>query len=295
METAKRSKVLDLFLLMRMVRWYNIGLIVIAQYLVACFVFYNKSSLQILLYDYKLHLLVAANAFAVAGAFIINGFYDVDKDLVNNPRSVIFQKFLGQNVLLNVYAALNVCSILLAGLASWHIFIYFASLVLGFWFYSHKLQKIAFVREVSAALLAISGIVAVWLYFNEMHLGFLLYVGSLTVLLFTREVVKDLMGNRGNAIFGYQTLVIVQGESQAKRGLMLVNMLLCLGFVIGFFIWVKAMGYFSGISAFSLIVAMVLSIACYASKNREFYRVADSLLKMAIVVHVLSLFYLGLV
>ena len=103
-----------------------------------------------------------------------------------------------------------------------------------------------------------------------------------------------LQQNIGNAIFGYRTMVLVTGENFAKRWLVLVNMLLCIAFVFGFVIWVKDMGYFSAITAFSLITSLIVSIACFMSKNQDFYRVADSLLKAAIVVHVLSLFYLGM-
>jgi 4-hydroxybenzoate polyprenyltransferase len=288
MPESGRNTLYKILLLLRAVRWYNIALLVISQYIIALFVFGEAQDFYSLLAYRKLHLIILSTSFAVAGAFLINSFYDVDKDLVNNPRNVVFRRLLGQEFLLNTYAAFNVLAILAALLASVKVFLFVSGLVFLFWFYSHKLQKIPLVREVSASLLAVAPLVAVWLHFAEMHYGMLLYMLSLLVLEFTREVVKDLEGNSGNIIFGYTTVVVAAGTSFAKSWLFLLNLLFLSLWVLGSLNFMYAWGYYSSISLFSVIVAQIVSLLLRLSKDSKIYAICDSLLKAAIVIHLLS-------
>lgn len=275
-------------LLLRVVRWYNVTLLVLAQYVIAFFVFGEASDWLGLLTDRKLHLIVLSTSLAVAGAFLINAFYDVDKDLVNRPRSVVFSRLLGQEFLLNTYAAFNVMAVLLAMLASIKVFLFVGGLVFLFWFYSHKLQKLPLVREISAGLLAIAPLVAVWLHFATMHYGMLIYLASLLVLEFTREVVKDLEGNKGNIIFGYSTVVVATGSRFTRRWLFVFNLLCLLLWLAGALNFLQGWGYYSSISLFSLLVSLFISLALRFAGSESFYAIADSLLKAAIVIHLLS-------
>lgn len=289
MNGPKKGPAINTILLLSAVRWYNIGLLGLSQYLIAYFVFSHGSNLWHFLADVKLHLIVLSTSCAVAGAFIINSFYDVDKDLINKPGSVVFNRLLGQNFLLNVYAFLNIVCIFLGLIASVKVFFFCAGLVAAFWFYSHKLQKIPLIREISATLLAIAPMVAVWLHYFTMHYGLLIYLGSLAIVGFTREVVKDLEGNKGNIIFGYKTIVVVAGQELIKRWLVVTNVVLALLFVAGFLIFVKKWDYYSVITAFSISAALLVSFSCMVTKNSRYYFVADSLLKATIVIHITSL------
>lgn len=274
---------------MRIVRWYNIGLIVLAQYLIALFVFTPDQNLAVLAKDIKLHCLIFGTSFAISAGFIINSFYDLGKDLINKPRSVVFSRLLGKEQLLNFYVILNVMALLMMMYGSFKIFVYGAFLVFMFWFYSHKIQKFPLWREITASLLAVAPMFAVWLHYGYMHYGMIIYLGSLLIVGFTREVVKDLEGHKGNIIFGYQTVVVAAGQSFTKKWLVMVNFLLNLAFLFGFIVFVKHFNYFSLISGFSLFTVLVISVILLFKKNENFNFVADNLLKMTIVIHLLSL------
>ncbi|MBL7813171.1 MAG: UbiA family prenyltransferase [Bacteroidetes bacterium] len=292
MSSRIRSLTYNLILLLRVVRWYNLGLLVLSQYLLARFVFQSHLDILDFLLHPKLHLLIFATSFAVAGAFIINSFYDVDKDLVNHSRQVVFNRLLGQDFLLNVYAGLNVISLFLALLASTKVFVFCAVLIFLFWFYSHKLQKMPLLREVSASLLATAPLFAVWLHYATYHFGVLLYMGSLLVLGFTREVVKDLEGNKGNIIFGYTTVVVAAGSVFTRRWLVAINLLLTSAWLVGFLTFIPRLEYFSAVSGFSIITSLLVSFICLFPSETErsaVYSIADTLLKVAIVIHLLSL------
>jgi 4-hydroxybenzoate polyprenyltransferase len=166
--------------------------------------------------------------------------------------------------------------------------LFVSGLVFLFWFYSHKLQKIPVFREISASVLALAPLIAVWLHFATMHYGMVIYLGSLFLLEFTREVVKDLEGNKGNIIFGYKTVVVAAGSDFAKNWLFLFN-LLCAGlWVTGSLNFPHHWGYYSSISLFSVLASQAISLTLRFSRNESFYPIADTLLKTAIVIHLLS-------
>ncbi len=296
MKGPKVGPFVNILLLLRAIRWYNIGLLGLSQYLIAFYVFNLHENAYLFLSDYKLHFIVLSTTCAVAGAFIINGFYDVDKDLINRPESVVFSRLLSQNYLLNTYVILNVFSVGFALFASYKVFIFSTILTFLFWFYSHKLQKIPVIRELTASLLAISPIIAVWLHYLNMHYGLLIYICSLLVVGFTREVVKDLNGNKGNIIFGYKTVVVAAGKKFTRQWLFSICLLSATAFFFGTTLFYPHLNYFTLISGFSLATALVVSLACLLSKDETFYFIADSFLKVAIVIHIASLVaipYLG--
>jgi 4-hydroxybenzoate polyprenyltransferase len=102
----RKKHITRFLLLLGIVRWYNLALIAASQYLLFWLTF-SDHQLSKVFYDVKLHCIVAASLFSVAAAFIINAFYDVDKDLVNKPKQVVIGKLLGESSLLNLYVVLN--------------------------------------------------------------------------------------------------------------------------------------------------------------------------------------------
>ena len=71
----KRRALLKLLGLFSAVRGYNIAMVCVAQYLASVFVL-SKQSWREVLSDTHLLMLVIAGALAIAGGYIINGFYD---------------------------------------------------------------------------------------------------------------------------------------------------------------------------------------------------------------------------
>ena len=84
---SRRQKLffLKLFSLFSVVRGYNILIIVIAQYLAAIYIMAPHLPARKVLFDPNLLMLVLASAAAIAGGYIINNFYDREKDLINRP------------------------------------------------------------------------------------------------------------------------------------------------------------------------------------------------------------------
>jgi len=212
----RNSFYLKIIALLSTVRWKNILVTVFAQYLAFLFAFNTKDDLWNSLVETKVHLIIAATAFILAGGYIINNFYDLEKDLINRPHRTRFQNLISDGFKLKFYLVLNTIGLLIAFIASWRIFIFF--LIYGFllWFYSHKLSKIVFVREMTACFLSVLAFFSLALYFKMIVMSFVLYGASLFFALFARELYKDIIWLKGDVVNGYQSIASIKGIQFSK-------------------------------------------------------------------------------
>lgn len=212
----RNSFYLKIISLLSTVRWKNILVTVFAQYLAFLFAFNTKDDLWNSLVETKVHLIIAATAFILAGGYIINNFYDLEKDIINRPHRTRFQNLISDGFKLKFYLVLNTIGLLIAFIASWRIFIFF--LIYGFllWFYSHKLSKIVFVREMTACFLSVLAFFSLALYFKMVAMSFVLYGASLFFALFARELYKDIIWLKGDVVNGYQSIASIKGIQFSK-------------------------------------------------------------------------------
>lgn len=212
----RNSFYLKIIALLSTVRWKNILVTVFAQYLAFLFAFNTKDDFWNSLVETKVHLIIAATAFILAGGYIINNFYDLEKDLINRPHRTRFQNLISDGFKLKFYLVLNTIGLLIAFIASWRIFIFF--LIYGFllWFYSHKLSKIVFVREMTACFLSVLAFFSLALYFKMIVMSFVLYGASLFFALFARELYKDIIWLKGDVVNGYQSIASMKGIQFSK-------------------------------------------------------------------------------
>ena len=205
------------------IRWYNLLLLGISQYLLSAYILLvkngsdKKMAFWQFLTDTTVHSMAIATLFTVAAIFIINSFYDLDKDWVNKSNMALMSRAVGTGQLANMYIIFNTLGLLFAFFASSKVAVYFVLFQFFGWFYSHKMQKIAVLRELSASLLTIAPLLAIWIHFSleVPQLGWY-FLGLITVL-FVKDIMKDLAGDRGNLIFGYKTVSIVAGQEGSKR------------------------------------------------------------------------------
>lgn len=210
---------------MSIIRWYNILLTVTAQYLAAIITLNHKQSVWITLQDPKLHLIVLATIFVIAGGFIINSFYDLEKDLINRPKQTVFDRLISKKFCLNFYILLNVIGLLTAFLDSFNIFVFFSTFAFGLWFYSHKLQKLAVIGEISASLLTVASFFSIGLYYQHFRLIYFVYGSWVMCLIFGRELIKGIESIKGDALFGYDSIPLQLGLNRTRKLLYAVGIL----------------------------------------------------------------------
>src|SRR5690606_22490509 len=112
-----------------MVRWYNIFFLALAQYLAVVFILNAHHDWWETITNPNLHLIVFASLFSVAGGYLINNFYDLEKDLINRPNKTVFEKIVKQSTSLRLYFLFNVIGALLALLVSFHVFLFFSGFI----------------------------------------------------------------------------------------------------------------------------------------------------------------------
>lgn len=283
---------IKLLLLLRVIRWYNVLALLMAQLLVAWVVF-AEGQWRPLLVDSKLLLMVVSSAFTVAAAFLINAFYDKDKDLVNNPNQVIMGRLMRQGPLMNVYVLFVLLAVLTSFWASLKIGIFFLVYNVLCWFYSHKLQKLPWLREFSATLLTLSPLFAVWFHYGQWHWGFAYYMLGLMLLLLTRELWKDLMGHRGNIVFGYRTAAVQTGPSRLRTLLPLIQTAV----VSVLLLWNRWKGfdfdfYYSATYAMALYCLVLSAFMAFGHSERVWSKL-DFGFKMGVIAYSLALLLHG--
>ncbi|MBP94026.1 MAG: ubiquinone biosynthesis protein UbiA, partial [Flavobacteriaceae bacterium] len=106
---SRRQKhiLLKFFSLFSVIRGYNILIIIIAQYLTAIYILAHDLPLRDVIFDLNLFMLVLASAATIAGGYIINSFYDSEKDLINRPYKSQLDRLVSQNTKLSFYFLLN--------------------------------------------------------------------------------------------------------------------------------------------------------------------------------------------
>ena len=207
---------LKFFSLFSVVRGYNILIIVIAQYLTSVYILAPTLPVRKVLFDPKLLMLVLASASAIAGGYIINSFYDSEKDLINRPHKTMLDKLVSQRTKLTGYFVLNFLSVIFASYVSFKAVVFFSLYIFGIWFYSHKLKKYPFVGNITAAILAVIPFFAVFIYYKNFDLVIFVHATFLFLIISMRELVKDLENLKGDLALNYRTIPVVYGEAVSK-------------------------------------------------------------------------------
>lgn len=216
---------IKIFSLFSVVRGYNIPVIILAQYLSAIFILDKERRALDIILDGNLFIIVFACSLTIASGYIINNFYDAQKDLINRPKKTMLDRLVSQGTKLQVYFTLNGIVVLLAWLISWKAVIFFAAYIFLIWFYSHKLKKYPLIGNLTAALLAIVPFFGILVYvskFNNYYdaekLGTIFtHATFLYLLILVREFIKDLENLAGDLVANYRTIPVIFGEKTAKR------------------------------------------------------------------------------
>tara|TARA_R110002020_G_scaffold296658_1_gene512298 strand:- start:81679 stop:82590 length:912 start_codon:yes stop_codon:yes gene_type:complete len=285
----RRNKLLLLkfFSLFSVARVYNILIIVLAQYLASIYILAPGLPLREVLFDTNLFLLVLSSAMVIAGGYIINSFYDTEKDLINRPHKTKLDHLVSQNKMLTFYFVFNFLSVVVASYVSFRAVLFFSIYIFGIWLYSHKLKKITFVGNLTSAILSITPFFAVFIYYGNFYTVIFVHATFLFLIITMRELVKDLENLKGDLALNYRTIPIVLGELYAKLILTALGLftilpiyLLINKFDVGY------MHYFFYACFLLLIIFLAL---LWRSRARLHYLVLHNILKFIIVAGVFSI------
>lgn len=278
---------LKFFSLFSIVRGYNILVIVIAQYLTSIYILAPELAVRKILFDPQLLMLVLASSSAIAAGYIINSFYDSEKDLINRPRKTMLDRLVSQRSKLSAYFVLNFISVIFASYVSFRAVIFFSLYIFGIWFYSHKLKKHPFIGNLVAATLAVVPFFAVFIYYKNFDLVIFVHATFLFLIISMRELVKDLENLKGDLAQDYRTIPVVYGEIVSKKMLTILGILT---FVPGFLLVTRFdIGYMDLFFYGSTLALIFFMIILWNSEKKIHYIILHNILKFIIVAGVFSI------
>ena len=210
---------------MSQIRWYNILLLLLGQYLAALYVFADKYARIPLLTDAGTHLSIWASALILASGFLINTFYDIEADSINRPRQTSFERLVRKSTSLRVAGILLFSGLLIAFSVSWRALGYYGLYAFLLWLYSHRLRNIPFVGHASAAIIGLMPFFGISVYHDFISIPTLAYGMLLGLALFSRELVKDLLGFKGDIIAGKVNVAAVYGTGKVQLALVINTVL----------------------------------------------------------------------
>ena len=277
-------KFLSLF---SVVRGYNIITLVIAQYLASIFIFSPNKSLRLVLLDSNLFFIVVATICVVAAGYIINNFYDEERDEINRPVKSKIDNLVSQKTKLSVYFTLNFIGAMLAYIVSWKAFLFFSGYIFLIWLYSHKLQKYPIIGIISVSILTILPFFAVFVYYKNFSKVIFVHAVFLSLLLVIRQLIKNLENMDGDILTNLKTIPTEYGVRLTKKVISLLTLFII---VPVYFLWnYPEIGWMKFYFAFSIIALIIFVIILWKSNSKAQYIILHNLLKFLIFAGIFSL------
>lgn len=280
---------LKFFSLFSVVRGYNILFIVIAVYLTSIYILAPDLPVKEVLFDVNLLMLVLASSAAIASGYIINNFYDSEKDLINRPRKTMLDRLVSQRTKLTTYFILNFLSVIFASYVSFKAVIFFSIYIFFLWFYSHKLKKYPFIGNLTAAVLTVIPFFAVFVHYANFDLVIFVHATFLFLIISMRELVKDLENLKGDLTHDYHTIPVVYGEVVSKR---MLTFLLMLTFIPAFLLvttFKEQIEYMRFYFFGSMLALIVFIIVLWLSRKKIHYIILHTILRLILIIGVLSI------
>ena len=280
-------KIISIF---SVVRGYNIGLVVLAQYLTSIFILAHETPMIEVLFDPSLLVLVISTVGAIASGYIINNFYDLEKDLINRPQKSILDHLISQKTKLSLYFVINILVLLFSSLISLRAGLFFAGYMFFIWLYSHKIKKQPVLGNLTSALLSITPFFAILLYFKNYNLLIFVFGFYLFLILAIRELAKDLENIKGDLTLNYKTVPVVYGEKATKLMMSILIALNCLVSVLLVFYFELRLMYSFFIGS-TVYLILLLFMIWNAQRHQDYNRI-HNFLKLLILAGVFSILLL---
>ena len=275
--------------LLSLVRWYNVFVLACALYLSAMYMLNSSISKIELISDISLTLNILGIASLIMAGYIINGFYDFEKDMINHPEQTIFGRVISKSFCFNTYLFLLTVGMLFSIFSGWKVFVFNGAFAFGLWFYSHKLRKKPLTGEIGASFLTIAPFASISIYYMHTNLTIMLFVGYIFALTITREVIKRMVSLKGDLIVGEKSIPIFFGIRKCKY-IILCFMIASMVMIIILFpnILHRDIAYYFGLS----FVAIFLStFILRASKTPTQFNRINNIYKTLIVLAIGSIFW----
>ena len=290
-KSQKKSILFKFLSIFSVVRFYNILLIVLAQYLTSIFILSDKKIVDVIL-DFDLFLLIFCSSISIASGYIINNFYDDEKDLINKPVKHKIDEVVNSSTKLNFYFILNFAVVCFSSLISLRAVLFFSVYIFLLWLYSHKLNRILFINNLFYSILTITPFFAILLYYQNIDYIIIAYALFLFFILLLKDFTKDLKNLTGDFTQNYKTIPVIFGEKFSKIVIAitsLINLILIGNLFLNF-----SDGYMSIYYIISVLSLLFFILKLFQSTKNSDYLILHNILRFIIALGVLSIMLLAI-
>lgn len=285
----RRYSLLKILALLSQIRWYNVLLLVLGQYLASLFVFEERFDRLDTAKDLGTHLTIWASALVLIFGFLINSFYDLESDTINRPKQTAFERLVRQSTSLRIAIISLLIGLGLAYTVSYKALLYYGIYAALLWFYSHKLRKIPMLGHVSASFIGLMPFFGISVYHQFFSWHTIAFGGLVGLALFARELLKDLLMVTGDAIIGKTTMASEFGEDQTRLALIITS---GIAWIPAFFTqaWFNTYAQVGMLSM--LVLLSVANTLTLGAKGNRTLRWAHLCYKVVLVIGVLTIPFL---
>ena len=304
---------------LKLIRIQNLLIIALTQYMVRWCLIYPILKTQNSFYTLQLSetlffLLVLSAVMIAASGYVINDYFDVRIDKINQPERLLIDKGVKRRVAMGAHTVINIVAILIGLFVSYRVglsklaFIQFIC-ASGLWFYSTAFKKQFLIGNIIiAALTALVPLIVViyellvcykaYLPLDETlsFKGIWIYVLAFSFFTFLitliHEIIKDMEHYEGDKEYGYRTMPVVIGISSCKfivAGIALA-ILVCLSYF-----QLTELKLHDWLTFFYFIFALQLPLAfliykIIAANTKKSFRFATKITRMIMLMGICYLF-----
>lgn len=287
MRRSLKRIALKSFAVFSLLRLQNISMIILAQYLCAVFIFAPQRSITQVIFDPNVIFLILASAMTIAAGYLINAFYDQEKDLINKPYVTMLGRHIPQRHKITAYFVLNFSAVVVSSAISFRAVLFFSAYIFSLWVYSHKVKRIPLWGNIAWSVLTLTPFLGLFIYFSSTDAHIWGHALFLFLIFWALAMIKDLRNLPGDLSQNYLTWPLVKGVSSSKywvSGLLIATWLpaawlLCSGSV-------GLMGYYFMLSIATVFPALWM---LWRTQVAAGYQNVYNLLKLLIAIGVFSI------
>lgn len=300
---------------LQLIRWQNLLIIALTQLLAWwCIVLPQQPQV---LHSFNMLLLSLSTVLIAAAGYIINDYFDIKIDQVNNPSKVVLGKVIDRKHAIKAHIGLNVLALALAtyvAISAHHLLwpaLQSACIAL-LWFYSTTFKRRYISGNVIVSLLTALTIITIIVYEPTLllaasrplssasqpgtpsslpfwMLGYYSYFAF--ILTWIREIVKDMQDLQGDEADGCVTLPIVRGLRYATYFATILALAAIIPLSISAAVLLIKGYWLLGIYILALLSIPLLLWCMYLWKRAttQHYAICSRFLKIIMVLGILSL------
>lgn len=274
-----------------MVRGYNVIFIAFAQLVSSIFIFSTSNNILNIILDLNIWLIIFSSSTSISAGYIINNFYDSEKDLINRPLKTLLENEISGKTKLSAYVFLNTLTLFFSVLVSLKALLFFSFYTLVIFIYSIKLSRFLFIRNFLSVVLVITPFFAITVYYKNFSLEIFTHAIFLFFVILIKELIKDLENLKGDFTMNYKTIPVVYGERKAKMFITLYSLFVistCMNLISNYEIYLMKFYYILSILFFIPFIYLLWNF-----NHKKYYEILHNSLKILIVAGLFSIILHG--